>query len=93
VRELLSVVTQRATLGALSRTYFSDQALEAGLDIVNTVVQDNLPFTSARDRVVAAFERRYVEAMLVRHGGNVAAAARASGVALRYFQLVRARAR
>jgi DNA-binding NtrC family response regulator len=93
VRELLSVVTQRATLGELSRSYFSDRALESGGDIVTTVIQDALPFPAARDRVVEAFERRYVEAMLAKHGGSVAAAARASGIALRYFQVVRARAR
>jgi hypothetical protein len=38
-------------------------------------------------------KRRYVERVLARHGGNVTAAARASGVAHRYFQLVRARVR
>jgi hypothetical protein len=40
---------------------------------------------------VKEFERRYVERMLARHGGNVTRAARASGVAHRYFQLIRAR--
>ena len=93
VRELLGVVIQRATLGALSPTYFSDRAMESGGDIMATVIQDGLPFRAARDRVVDAFERRYVEAMLDRHGGSVGAAARASGIALRYFQVVRKRSR
>jgi hypothetical protein len=37
------------------------------------------------------FERRYVERVLAAHDGNVAQAARASGLALRYFRLVKAR--
>ena len=93
VRELRSVVMQRAQLGELSKTYLSDRAAEQGLDLVSAVIQEGLPFPAARDRVVWEFERRYVEAVLAKHGGNVGAAARASGVAQRYFQLVRARVR
>ena len=47
----------------------------------------------ARDWVVREFERRYVEEVLARHQGNVAQAAAASGIARRYFQLIRARSR
>jgi transcriptional regulator with GAF, ATPase, and Fis domain len=93
VRELFSAVTQRATFGELPRTYLSDRAVETGGDIVETVIQEGLPFPTARDRVLQGFERRYVEAMLARHNGQVATAAKASGVALRYFQLVRSRSR
>lgn len=93
VRELKSVVTQRAMLGELSKTYLSDRAAAEGHDVVSAVIQEGLTFPAARDRVVWDFERRYVEAVLARHGGNVGAAARASGVAHRYFQLVRARVR
>ncbi len=93
VRELRSVVVQRATFGELSKTYLSDRAREQGLDFMSAVIQDDLPFPTARDRVVTEFERRYVERVLARHNGNVTAAARASGVAHRYFQLVRARVR
>jgi DNA-binding NtrC family response regulator len=93
VRELRSVVTQRATFGELSKTYLSDRASEQGLDLVTAVIQEGLSFPAARDRVVWDFERRYVETVLARHNGNVGAAARASGVAHRYFQLVRARVR
>jgi DNA-binding NtrC family response regulator len=93
VRELRSVVMQRATFGELSKTYLSDRANEQGTDLVTAVIQEGLPFPAARDRVIWNFERRYVEAVLAKHGGNVGAAARASGVAHRYFQLVRARTR
>lgn len=62
-------------------------------DYLSTVLGQRLPFTEARQRVVAEFERRYVEDLLARHNGNVTHAARASGIAHRYFQLVRARSR
>ncbi len=93
VRELRSVVMQRAQLGELSKTYLSDRAAEHGFDLVSAVIQEGLAFPAARDRVVWEFERRYVQAVLAKHGGNVGAAARASGVAHRYFQLVKARVR
>ena len=62
-------------------------------DFLSTVLAETLPFTEARHRVVAEFERRYVDDLLARHNGNVTHAARASGIAHRYFQLVRARSR
>ncbi len=50
-----------------------------------------MPYPLARRRVVEEFERRYVERMLDEHGGNVTHAAKASGLGLRYFRLVKAR--
>lgn len=50
-----------------------------------------LPYPLARRKTLEEFERRYVERALAAHGGNVSAAARASGLALRYFRLVKAR--
>ncbi|MCB9652195.1 MAG: sigma-54-dependent Fis family transcriptional regulator, partial [Deltaproteobacteria bacterium] len=37
-------------------------------------------FREAKDEVVAEFERRYVQALMLRHGGNVSSAARESGL-------------
>jgi DNA-binding NtrC family response regulator len=37
----------------------------------------DLPFAEARDRAMEAWERRFLEAALERHGGNVSATARA----------------
>ena len=51
----------------------------------------DLPFSQARHRIMDEFERRYVERILDQHGGSVVRAAAASGVARRYFQIVRAR--
>lgn len=50
-----------------------------------------LPFPLARRKTLETFEQRYVEHAVATHGGNVSAAARASGLALRYFRLVKAR--
>jgi hypothetical protein len=62
-------------------------------DMVGTSIEQGLKFTDARAKVVAEFEKRFVEELLLRHNGNVTHAARASGLAHRYFQLVRARSR
>jgi hypothetical protein len=53
----------------------------------------DLPFPRARDRILAEFESRYVERVLAEHGGVVARAAAASGIARRYFNIIRARNR
>jgi hypothetical protein len=55
------------------------------------VLAQDLPFPQARQRVLDAFERAYIERVLTQHGGSVARAAAASGIARRYFQLIRAR--
>jgi len=91
VRELKSAVVARSALGELGQAYRSEEAKDSGLDFLSAVIEDDLPFPSARERVVKEFERRYVERVLARHGGSVTKAARASGVAHRYFQLIRAR--
>ncbi len=93
VRELRSAVLARLTLGELGPSFRTTEAKESGLDFLTSVIEEDLPFPTARERVVGEFERRYVERVLARHNGNVTQAARASGVAHRYFQLVRARIR
>ena len=60
-------------------------------NIVEEVLATELPLTRARERVVSEFERQYVERVLARHDGNVVRAAAASGIARRYFQILRAR--
>jgi DNA-binding NtrC family response regulator len=91
VRELKSAVLARMTLGELGPSYRSDAAREQGLDLLTAVIEEDLPFPMARERVVKEFERRYVERVLARHGGHIGKAAAASGVAHRYFKLIRAR--
>ena len=60
---------------------------------VDLVAEDDfaLPFAVARRRAQARFERAYVERLLAKHGGSVTQAARESGIAARYFRIVKAR--
>ena len=60
-------------------------------DVIEEVLALDLPLARARERVVEHFERRYVQRVLAQHGGNVRSAAAASGIARRYFQILRAR--
>jgi len=62
-----------------------------GADWIDAILAEGVPYPVARRRTVDEFERRYIEAILAQHGGNVAHAARASGLGLRYFRLVKAR--
>jgi DNA-binding NtrC family response regulator len=62
-----------------------------GADVIDEVLALDLPLPRAREKVVEEFERRYVQRVLAQHGGNVGNAAAASGIARRYFQLLRAK--
>jgi transcriptional regulator with GAF, ATPase, and Fis domain len=62
-----------------------------GSDWLESILATTAAFPIARRKVLKEFERRYVERILAAHDGNVAHAARASGLALRYFRLVKAR--
>jgi len=52
-----------------------------------------LPFADAKQRLVDRFAGAYVTFAVAAHGGHVARAAAASGLAPRYFNLLRARSR
>jgi NAD(P)-dependent dehydrogenase (short-subunit alcohol dehydrogenase family) len=56
---------------------------------IGRAIADGLALPVARLQVVREFERRYIEAVLAQHGGNVVHAAKASGIARRYFQILR----
>ena len=98
VRELHNAVMRHVALGEVSIEDDPSNPGDVGEvavahDPVAEVLAERLPFPRARDRVLHAFERRYVEQVLGEHGGNVGKAAAASGIALRYFQMIRARHR
>jgi transcriptional regulator with GAF, ATPase, and Fis domain len=61
------------------------------LDAIDRVLAQNLPLLRSRRLVVSEFERRYIRRVLEAHGGNVLRAAKASGIARRYFQKIRSR--
>lgn len=96
VRELQNEVSRRAALGDLAEPSFADQKASSGKpdekqDIIEEVLAMKLELGRARERVVAEFERRYIERIVAEHDGNVSHAAAASGLAHRYFQILRAR--
>jgi DNA-binding NtrC family response regulator len=47
---------------------------------VRAPIDPTVPFKVAKQELIDEFERRYVRALLERHGGNVSAAARAAGI-------------
>ena len=104
VRELHNAVAHRIALGELAdfstirrvQTHeedFRSLAVQEGTerDVVDDVIERAIPFLQAREVVVADFERRYCEAVLRRHGGNVTKASAASGIGRRYFYVIRGR--
>jgi two-component system, NtrC family, response regulator HydG len=105
VRELRSAVFRSLALGhgapqaksrlhgmAAERSAVADgEGDTPAQDDFRAMVDVGLPYTEARQRVVKAFERAYIEKLLDFHQGNVARAAAASGLARRYFQFLRAR--
>jgi DNA-binding NtrC family response regulator len=97
VRELRNAIARHLALGELGggETLAGAPApsmAEAGADWVELVLAQDLPLPRARQLVVDEFQRRYVARVLARHGGNVSRAAASSGIARRYFQILKARA-
>jgi transcriptional regulator with GAF, ATPase, and Fis domain len=90
VRELRNAVARHLALGDLAPHGKSGEYARIG-DFIERVIAMELPLSDARDRVVDEFEQRYVAHMLEKNEGVVTKAARASGVARRHFQRVRAR--
>jgi DNA-binding NtrC family response regulator len=85
VRELANVVARRFA--------GSDDGPELGGDPMEHILEQDLPFSRAKAAAAAEFERRYVARVLARHNGHVGRAAAASGIARRYFQVLRGRSR
>jgi transcriptional regulator with GAF, ATPase, and Fis domain len=97
IRQLRNVVARTLALG--EREAVLDPG-EAGTAIaspppsqvpdafLDAVIAERLPLPVARMRVVKEFEQRYIAALLAEHG-TVTKAAAASGIARRYFQLLR----
>ncbi|MFO0742021.1 MAG: sigma 54-interacting transcriptional regulator [Labilithrix sp.] len=90
VRELENVIGRWCAIGDHGLDELEGQ-LDA--DSFHPYLEADLPLAAAREKVVKAFERRYIERVLARHGGNVSRAAASSGLARRYFQLLNAKHR
>jgi DNA-binding NtrC family response regulator len=102
VRELANAVARFVALGpdeslsARVRQPGAHGTLAASAEPGNPiarVLEENLAYPQAKQRVLDAFDRAYVARVLAAHNGNVARAAAASGIARRYFQMIRARQR
>ncbi len=89
IRELQNAIARHVAIGDLPDP--PPRSSRASSDPIERILSMDLPLPRARAEVVEEFERRYVEAALERHDGNVTRAAAASGLALRYFQLLKAR--
>jgi DNA-binding NtrC family response regulator len=105
VRDLRNAVARQLTVGDLPRddapqvddlvpSSGSPRApADSGGQVIAEVLAQRLPLPMARAKVVEAFEQLYIEQVLADHGGNVVRAAAASGIARRYFQILRVRRR
>ena len=89
VRELRNAVARHLALGELAPDG-AGPCTSRG-DVIERVLGKGLPLSEAREEVIEEFERRYVAHMLTQNKGVVSHAAKASGVARRHFQRVRAR--
>lgn len=98
VRELHNAVLHRVALGEhadvemLRRSSPPPREAEGfGPDVIGAVIAQDLPFPRARQKVMEAFEERYVDAVLAKNDGNVSKAAANAGIARRYFYTIRNR--
>jgi two-component system, NtrC family, response regulator HydG len=98
VRELLNTVVRWQALGeiGLAELGTSGPAPEApsapaAPDFVARLIQDDVPFSKARQLAAQDFERRYVQSVLEKYDGNVTKAAQASGIGRRYFHMLLAK--
>ena len=105
VRELQNAVARHVLLGELAERERAPEkdpprppaavapSLAAFGHEMEMLLAQSLPFPSAKEKCLRAFERCYVEQLVASHDGNVQRAAASSGIAMRYFQLLRARHR
>lgn len=90
VRELYNVVG-RLAVGSRSDTSNTTLPMAALERAISETIDLDLSFSHARTEFVALFERCYVQRALAAHKGNVSRAAAASGIARRYFHILKQR--
>jgi DNA-binding NtrC family response regulator len=87
VRELRAMVVKRLA----SSPEGTPTPAKENTDLLAAIAVSDMPFSRARQAIIDEFEKRYVANILAKHNGNVSRAAAASGLALRYFQVLKAR--
>jgi DNA-binding NtrC family response regulator len=87
VRELRNLIERSVILaeagmaaGPASGAVPDDEPEVGGRSVVRMDVDDEVPYRIARQRLMDAFDARYLKQLLRRHGGNVSGAARAAGL-------------
>lgn len=103
VRELLNAIAERLAVGPESARLESVRPGDPGrsvaersathADAVTRILAMDLPYVRARQEMLREFEGRYVHNVLEQQGGNVSRAAAHSGLARRYFQILKSRVR
>jgi DNA-binding NtrC family response regulator len=93
VRELRNAIARWAALGELDAAPAPVASPVSGAGALDQLLERLLPYDEARQRAIEIFQRLYVASMMQATNGNVQRAATMAGVALRYFQLLRARHR
>ncbi|MCB9764673.1 MAG: sigma 54-dependent Fis family transcriptional regulator [Alphaproteobacteria bacterium] len=86
VRELANLIERALpftdgdtiTLDALPDALREGRSVSASPSAVAVSTSSDLPFKDAKERLIDAFERRYLVDLIERHGGNVSRAARAA---------------
>ena len=79
-RELRNVVERACALSRGAQLFVDDALDERPPSGAAAAPDIDLPFKEAKARVVDAFERGYIDALLKRHEGNLSAAARAADI-------------
>lgn len=93
VRELRNAIDRALALQPTARS-FADLRLRVGAPSGEgdpLAVRSELPFAEAKQRVVDAFERRYLDELLARHDGNLSAAARDAGLDRKHLRTLLAK--
>ncbi|RAL24964.1 hypothetical protein DL240_01775 [Lujinxingia litoralis] len=75
-----AIETRYLNAGEPSNTEVPEAIEESSLPMVETALQENLPFKDAKNRLIEHFEKEYWGRLLERTGGNVSKAARIAGV-------------
>ena len=91
VRELRNAVARYLAIGELDAGSRGSETSPAAGSLLERILALELPLAEARQRLLDEFEPLYVQHMSSLHGGNVTHAAAASGVARRYFQILKSR--
>jgi DNA-binding NtrC family response regulator len=91
VRELKNTILRRIVYGEGAPIGTHSIPPGPSGDWVSAILAETDSFSEARRLVIEEFERRFVEQVLERHGGNVTRAAAAAGIAARYLRMLRSK--